>query len=658
MPCKTSRPRSFLVMAGMVDDDRGQDAPAPIHTTPRPPVPEDLALALDAAPVGIAITDARDPAHPVLFVNRAVTAMTGYEPAELRGRNLRLLQGPDTDPAEVARLRDALARGEAVSADLVNYRKSGEAFWMRSDIRPVHDETGRVVTFVGTLTDLTGKRRAEESARQSETRLRAFTDAIPLPMLTVRLDGTILRANQTAERALGVPPGSLIGLPVDSFAAEDEDLDQSLCHVIQRQERVEPREIRARRADGSEMWVLGSAQRFKAEDEDRYVLVFQDVTELKQKERRLTEANEEAERNIRARMRFLAAASHDLRQPLQAMALFASALDHHVASAQGRTVVQSLKASLRSMEEMFDSLLDMSKLDAGVMKAEPRVFLINDIFEQLEMTYGPQAEAAGLKLTVVPSSAAVRSDPRLLARIVGNFLSNAIRYTRRGRVTLGVRRRGNRLRIVVYDTGPGIPENQRLEIFREFRQGSTASTNGRSTGMGLGLAIVQRLSRLLGHALDVRSTEGKGSAFAIEVPQAEEFEPGEDELGEDQEVADVSGMTVVVVDDDRDIQEGLCMLLEEWGCHAIVASTAEDALAKLQGARPDVIIADLHLHGDMAGVAAIAHIRQHSGVYAPAFLFTGDTGAPAEIDDAKVLRKPLDPMRLRMLLGEVRSTGN
>jgi CheY-like chemotaxis protein/anti-sigma regulatory factor (Ser/Thr protein kinase) len=291
-----------------------------------------------------------------------------------------------------------------------------------------------------------------------------------------------------------------------------------------------------------------------------------------------------------------------------------------------------------------------------VMKAEPQVFLINDIFETLEASYGPQAEAAGLELRVVPSSAALKSDPRLLARIVGNFLSNAIRYTRSGTVLLGVRRRGGRVRVAVYDTGPGIPEDQRLEIFREFRQGVAANVAGRGAGVGLGLAIVQRLARLLGHALDVRSTEGKGSVFAVDVPLAEEFLPSASEELEDEEILDVSGMVVVVVDDDREIQEGLAMLLEEWGCRAVVAASAEEALTMLDSAKPDIILSDLHLHDHNSGIAAIAAIRQRTGVAAPAFLFTGDTCAPAELGegaDLQVLYKPLDPMRLRMLLGSV-----
>lgn len=497
-----------------------------------------------------------------------------------------------------------------------------------------------------------------DTSDHAEVRLRALTEAIPLPMITLRLDGTILRGNPAAEQALRVQPGSLPGRQVEAFAAEEEIAPDSFCQRMRREDSVQRVELQARRADGELCWLLASSRRYAVGDDWRIVLVFEDVSVLKLKEQRLTEANEEAERNIRARMRFLAAASHDLRQPLQAMALFASALDHHVTTQQGRTIVQSLKTSLRGMEEMFDALLDMSKLDAGVMKSEPQVFLINDILEQLEMTYGPQAEAAGLELRVIASSAAVRSDPRLLARIVGNFLSNAIRYTRSGKVLVGVRRRGGRVRVCVSDTGPGIPESQRLDIFREFRQCAAPGMPGRSAGIGLGLAIVQRLARLLGHALDVRSTEGRGSTFAVEVPLAEEFLPSHEEEEHDDDAPDLTGATVVVVDDDPDIQDALTLLLGEWGCEAVVAPTAQVALERMaqMQRRPDVILADLHLRQGLSGIDAVAQLRQRLGVPIPAFVFTGDTGAAGTVaedaPDLRILRKPLAPVRLRALLGE------
>ncbi|MBI5164455.1 MAG: PAS domain S-box protein [Magnetospirillum sp.] len=617
--------------------------------------PEILAWAVAAAPVGMVVADAHHPGNPVLYVNDEFTAITGYTAEEVVGRSLRMLQGPGSDAAAVADLHDGLAARRPVAVEILNYRKDGSPFWMGVRIRPVYDDAGQLVAFVGALADVTARRTAEAEIRMSAERLRALAESIPLPMITVGADETVVEANEDAELCLGTSGQSLIGRPVADFSTPGDEGCERLCEEMRRDgaRRVE---MRIRRDDGTPLWVLASARRYIRNGEVCHLVVFHDVTPLKRKEQALTEANEKAERAIRARMQFLAAASHDLRQPLQALALFAAALDHHVGSAQGRSIVQSMKTSLRGMEEQFEALLDMSRLDAGVMTAEPQLFLINDVFEQLENTYATQAAAAGLDLRVVPSSVAVKSDPRLLARILGNFLSNAIRYTPSGRVLLGVRLRGDQVRIEVRDSGPGIEESRRLEIFREFHQVGTAAPSGRGSGLGLGLAIVQRLARLLGHRLDVASVMGKGTAFSVAVPMAEDWVPGRlDAAANDDESRDVAGATVVVVDDDRDIQDALAMILEDWGCHPVVAATAGDAIAGLDrsGLQPDVILADLHLVQPRAGIAVIHAIIAHSGRPVPAFLFTGDTEAPASADlGFPVLRKPLDPMRLRAVLSD------
>jgi CheY-like chemotaxis protein len=223
-------------------------------------------------------------------------------------------------------------------------------------------------------------------------------------------------------------------------------------------------------------------------------------------------------------------------------------------------------------------------------------------------------------------------------------------------VLLGVRHRGGNARIVVADTGPGIPEDRRLDIFREFSQGSVP-TPGRVPGTGLGLAIVQRLALLLHHRLDVRSVPGKGSAFSVEVPLAEEWVPAIEGEQAEADQREVAGATVVVVDDDREIQEGLGMLLEEWGCHPVIASSADEAVELVRAGRlrPDVVLADLHLGGGECGRTTISAIRAHAGHAVPAFLFTGDTAAATEMatsDGFLVLRKPVDPLRLRSVLAD------
>jgi PAS domain S-box-containing protein len=616
---------------------------------------QQFVAAVEAAPVGIVITDPHRPDNPVTYVNAEFSAITGWSADEVLGHALKLLEGPGTDPAAMEEVGAALRDGRVTEVGLLNYRKSGDPFWVRVQIRPVFGADGRLDHVIGSLSDMTAVWNAEKSTRESEARLRALTEALPLPVLHARMDGTIIEGNVHAHEILRVPAAGLIGRNVHEFNVDGDEATERLCNELQTLGTARRAEIRARRLDGSPIWLLASGQTLSFEGETSQLIIFQDLTELRRREQNLTEANEQADRTIRARMRFLAAASHDLRQPLQALALFSSALDKHVTTPQGRTIVQSMKTCLRGMEEMFDSLLDMSRLDAGVMKAVPQVFLLNDILERLESAFQPQAEAAGLDLRFVPSSAAVRSDPGMLTRIVGNFLSNAIRYTRQGRILVGCRFSGTTLKVMVCDSGPGIPASQRLEIFKEFRQGEAQAVQGRGAGIGLGLAIVQRLARLLNHRLDVRSVEGHGTCFSVEVPLAEEWLPGAPQEAEAPEQRPVAGATVIVIDDDPDVQSGLKMLLEAWGCRSIIADSADGALAELaaSGARPDLILADLHLRESSDGIAAIKRIRERTGLGAPAVLFTGDTEVGPELGTAEgypVLRKPIDPMHLRTVL--------
>ena len=241
-----------------------------------------------------------------------------------------------------------------------------------------------------------------------------------------------------------------------------------------------------------------------------------EVRELRLRVADLTRQIEEADRLSRAKSRFFAAASHDLRQPLQALALFVSTLEAHVTTPQGLIILDAVKQSLSTMEEMFDSLLDMSRLDAGVLQADVRAFVINDVLERLEVEFGPQVARKGLLLKVVPSSATVVSDPALLARILRNFLANAVRYTDQGKILIGCRHQGLNLAIFVGDTGVGIADDQRTAIFEEYVQGRHRWS---PSGMGLGLAIVQRLAGLLGHGLALQSVPGRGSMFSVIVPQ-------------------------------------------------------------------------------------------------------------------------------------------
>ena len=612
-----------------------------------------LRAAIDAASVALVVTDATQPDDPVIYVNPSFTRITGYTADEVMGRNLRVLQGAETDPASRMELQRAIVEQRSGMAQLINYRKNGQPFWMQIEITPVFDDAGRLVRHVGVMRDVTERHESAAALRVSEERLRAIATAIPLPMVIADDQGVILDVNPQALASLEA--SDLLGRHLGDFldwaallaqaGPPDEAHQVKMCLSPQ---------------GGGVLWALVSAVRFHMDTHDAVIVVFVDIGEMKRKEDELSRARDDAERAIRAKSRFFAAASHDLRQPLQALALFTSALETHVATPTAQTILQSIKISLTTMEEMFDALLDISRLEAGVLRAAPEIFMVNDVLERLEIEFAPQAQSKGLDLRMVPSSAAVLTDPALLGRIVRNFLSNAVRYTASGKILLGCKRRGSFLSIQVGDTGPGIPESQRLAIFEEFFQGGEACRS--RSGLGLGLAIVQRLARLLSHRLDVRSIPGRGAIFSVDVPLSAlpRSEDGDDdEDGADIAVQDLSGGAVVVIDDDSSVRQGLRMLLEDWGCVVVATPSGEEALKQLREDRitPHLILADLRLGGqglgaDCGGGAVIDQLLDALEVEVPAFVFTGDTDIRGDQPGRggrrfKVLHKPLNPLKLR-----------
>lgn len=469
----------------------------------------------------------------------------------------------------------------------------------------------------------------------------------PLPTLFVGPDNVVVEANSAATDLLEVAGGRT--------AVADLVAGPAATEAWRRLNRGESAELALRRRGGGTIWVIARARSLPV----GLLVGLADVSRYKRRERELLRQKGAAEQALWARMRFFAAASHDLRQPLQALALFVSVLDRHVGT-DGQVVLQSIRASLKTMEDMFNALLDMSRLDAGILKAQPAVFMVNDLLESLEGEFARQAEAGGQRLQVMPSSQAVRSDPALLMRILRNFLSNALRYARGARILVGCRRRGSQLRIEVWDTGPGISDEQKQRIFQEFYQGSGAVAD-EPPGVGLGLAIVQRLASLLEHQLDLRSAPGRGSVFSVTVPRADEDGVRD---AEDEDIGvppDLSGVSVVVVDDDRDILEGLRLLFDEWGCRAVLATGAEDAVSAMtrDNLRPDIILADLRLGGSSCGIAAIEAILAGLPSDVPALLFSGDTNAGDAGEQGRfpLLRKPIDPLSLRRALGRTLGRG-
>ncbi|HMH16728.1 MAG TPA: ATP-binding protein [Burkholderiales bacterium] len=364
-----------------------------------------------------------------------------------------------------------------------------------------------------------------------------------------------------------------------------------------------------------------------------------------------------------AKSRFLAAASHDLRQPLHALNLFVAQLRTETDQAERNRVTAQIDAAVTAMNDLFSALLDISKLDAGALAPDVTDFPLASVLQRIERTFAPAALEKGLRLRMMLSDAWVSSDLILLERILMNLVSNAIRYTARGGVIVGCRRRGRQVRIEVWDSGIGIPEDQRENIFGEFYQVAAPGRPNRE-GLGLGLAIVDRLCRLLDHRLELASTLGRGSRFAVSLPMvAAPQEPVEHAITSVAMADPVSGKLIVVIDDDALVLDAMRGLLRRWGCLVVTAESESAAQASLAGddRRPDLIISDYGLADGHTGIEAIQRLRSAFRAPIPAFLVTGDI-APERLRQASangfhLLHKPVGPMALRAMLNQILRAG-
>ncbi|QCN99444.1 PAS domain S-box protein (plasmid) [Azospirillum argentinense] len=519
-----------------------------------------------------------------------------------------------------------------------------------ADAEPVRDPDGCITLAVVTLTDITERKAGEEALRRSETRFRELVENTPVMMWINRPDGGreyynaawrsyTGRSLEQGERWSYIHPADyprLLDCRERGIAAgESYGFD-----------------VRMQRHDGVYRWHVCRINPMRQNGQIiAWVGTAVDVHDSRM-------AREAAEQADRSKSRFLAAASHDLRQPMQSMFFFAEALHSHVHSPRGRDALAMLERGMETLKGLLDSLLDVSQLDAGVI--EPRVedIPVKPLLDDIGSSYAPVAAAKGLDLQVVNHhDLTVRSDRNLLGRMVRNLVENAIRYTERGVIRLECHPLDGHAGIQVRDTGIGISGEQMSWIFEEFYQVGNPERD-RNQGLGLGLAIVQKLSALLGHPVEVRSELGKGSVFRISVPLGDATEspapvlpPRETERGR----------LAVLIDDDAIVLMGLRSIFQDWGYDTIVASSTEEALERLRaaGRRPDVMVADYRLREHKVGTEAILKIRELAGAPVPAVLLTGDSGPDvmqeAERHGIGVMFKPVTARLLQEAL--TRQTG-
>ncbi|WP_277051914.1 hybrid sensor histidine kinase/response regulator [Zestomonas thermotolerans] len=441
-------------------------------------------------------------------------------------------------------------------------------------------------------------------------------------------------------------------------------------------------ETRLRRKDGSHIDVLMNL--LLKPDEDGLVEGFvADITERIQAQQRLQTLNDELEQRVAERTRelealnqqlreardaaeaanlskdkYLAAASHDLLQPLNAARLLVSTLRERPLPEAERTLVERTHLALEGAEELLTDLLEISKLDQSAIKADIDTVSVDELLVPLASEFQSVAQSAGLQLRVrIPKQLAVRTDMRLLTRILRNFLSNACRYTERGGVLLAARRRGTRLRLEVWDTGMGIPADQLQAIFLEFSRLDSGRAAERK-GVGLGLAIVDRIAGILDCPVQVRSQLGRGSVFSIEVPLAQTVLPGPRAEAVLRPVTGdpLPGRRLLVIDNEESILHSMAALLGQWGCEVVTAVDAATAVRELDGRVPEVILVDYHLDHGETGCTALKELRKHFG-QVPAVMITADRSDECrralQSIGVPLLNKPVKPGKLRAVLSQL-----
>ena len=383
----------------------------------------------------------------------------------------------------------------------------------------------------------------------------------------------------------------------------------------------------------------------------------QQIAQRERVEKDLRDARDAAQAANRSKDKYLAAASHDLLQPLNAARLLISTLRERNLPSVEQVLVERTHQALEGAEDLLTDLLDISRLDQAAVKPDVALYRLDELFAPLISEFQSVALAAGLNLRAHIGHYAIRTDLRLVTRILRNFLSNACRYTDDGCILLGARRRGDRLRLEVWDTGRGIAADRLEAIFLEFNQLDVGRASDRK-GVGLGLAIVERIAEILGYPVSVRSWPGRGSMFSIEVPISEEMPLAISQLPAQATTGNpLPGRRLLVIDNEVSILESMHALLEQWGCEVITATDQAGAMLALQGRAPELILADYHLDHGVVGCAVVKHLREHFEQPIPAVIITADRTDQCRRAlrrlEAPLLNKPVKPGKLRAVLSQL-----
>ena len=558
--------------------------------------------------------------------------------------------------------------------------------------------------FVNTFTDITERYRHAEALAESERWIRLITDHVPALIAYLNAELVYEFTNKVYEEWYRWPRGGMLGQRLREVHSEEhwrrlepyveralsgESVTFEVAETnLNGQERymlrsyvpnrlangevvgifVLIRDITERRrtAEALHLAYQNLEQRVRERTAELTQLndqLLREIGERSQVELRLREAKREAEQANLSKTKFLAAVSHDLLQPLNAARLFTSALQEQREQAVSTALVRNISNSLDDVESLLGTLVDISKLDAGVIKPDIAPFAVAELLDNLAVEFRQAAASEGLSLHFVPSSALVRSDIQLLARILRNLLSNAIRYTPSGRVLLGCRRHRQSLSIEVWDSGIGIADDKLKEIFQEFKRGDSQRPK-QDRGLGLGLAIVDKIAGMLGHRIQVRSRLGQGSRFCVEVPLAKRAPRARVESSTPEMLVErLRGSRVWVLDNDAAICAGMRTLLEGWGCQVVTALSEEDLARQVDNyhADADLLIADYHLDNGHNGVDAVASINARRGTALPALMITANYSNELRQQMRELghtlMHKPVRPMKLKAAMSHLIERG-
>ncbi len=535
--------------------------------------------------------------------------------------------------------------------------------------------------------------RAYDSLKKGEAQLQAIITGVPCPLAITRCsDGAVIFANARFEEALELTTSEVAGHPIGQHFVDPQEY-AAMLRSVREKGHVFNFETKLRTRSGDTMLALFSMRRMGTEEGSEVLNAFFDITERKRAEdevRRLNEqlearveqrtrelqfelnertraqaalvrAKEEAEAANASKSRFLAAASHDLRQPVHAMTLFMSNLAQQVDAPKARHTVANVNACVESLCEMFEKILDVSKLASGVIEPQIQDFPIDRLMGRLLREFEGLAAEKRIDLNCVKSSLVLKSDPALLYRILSNLLSNALKNTKEGRVLLGCRRRSHGAEIQIWDTGVGIPEPEIKHIFEEFYRGANRQEQrgrlGVGAGLGLGLSIVEHTASLLKHTVHVSSTPGKHTMFSVEIPLGAGTSTSLLQPDISDEILDIAGFPILVVDDHVLALSAMQSTLEGWGCEVIAANSSTEAMEILRcNTPPQVLIVDYLLQNGDTGLNLLARVENELGIAVPAIVLSGVSSRLLEREVEKsgyrLLYKPAPPIRLRQMIIE------